>query len=103
MAWILFDHGGQTSLSLAFMTVLFIVAVVLTWTLSLVWKKSRTPYERHAQEPSLNVWRHGDFVVWGAKLRGTHAAIDVLLPLMAVSFGLTAIGIVFVIVRASVG
>jgi len=102
MAWILFDHGGQTSLSLTFMTVLFIVAVVLTWTLSLVWKKSRTPYERHAQEPSLRDWRHGDFVVWGAKLRGTHAAIDVLLPLMAVSFGLTAIGIVFVIVRASV-
>ncbi len=103
MAWILFDHGGQTSLSLTFMTVLFIVAVVLTWTLSLVWKKSRTPYERHEQEPSLNDWRHGDFVVWGAKLHGTHAAIDVLLPLMAVSFGLTGIGIVFVIVRALSG
>ena len=102
MAWILFDQGGQTSLALTFVTVLFIVAVVLTWTLSLVWQKSRTPHERHAQEPSLHDWRHGDFVVWGAKLRGTHAAIDVLLPLMAVSFGLTAIGIVFVIVRASV-
>ena len=45
-------------------------------------------------------WRDGDFVVWGAKLRGTDAAVDVLLPLVAVSFGLTAIGIVFVIVRA---
>jgi hypothetical protein len=48
----------------------------------------------------LHDWRAGDFEVWGAKLHGTHAAIDVLLPLMAVSFGLTAIGIVFVIVRA---
>jgi len=34
--------------------------------------------------------------VWGARLHGAHAAIDVLLPLIAVSFGLTAIGIVFV-------
>jgi len=30
-----------------------------------------------------------------------HAAIDILLPLMAVSSGLTAIGIVFAIVQAS--
>jgi hypothetical protein len=101
MAWVLFDSGGQTSLALMFMTVLFIVAVVLTWTLSQVWKRFQKPYEQHMQETSLQDWREGDFVVWGAKLRGSHAAIDVLLPLMAVSFGLTAIGIVFVIVRAT--
>ena len=102
MAWVLFDHGGQTSLALTFMTVLFVVAVLLPWTLSQVWKRFQLPYEQHQQQTSLQDWRNGDFVVWGAKLRGTHAAIDVLLPLMAVSFGLTAIGIVFVIVRASV-
>jgi hypothetical protein len=101
MAWVLFDHGGQTSLALTFMTVLFIVAVLLTWTLSQVWKRFQMPYEQHPQQPSLHDWQHGDFVVWGAKLRGSHAAIDVLLPLMAVSFGLTAIGIVFVIVKAT--
>jgi hypothetical protein len=39
----------------------------------------------------------------GARLHGSHAAIDVLLPLLAVSFGLTAIGVVFVIVRALSG
>ena len=101
MAWVLFDSGGQTSLALMFVTVLFVVAVVLTWTLSQVWKRFQKPYEQHMQEISLHDWREGDFAVWGAKLRGSHAAIDVLLPLMAVSFGLTAIGIVFVIVRAT--
>jgi hypothetical protein len=100
MAWILFDRGGQTSLALMFMTVLFVVAIVLTWTLSEVWRRFQMPYEWHPQQTSLRDWQHGDFEVWGAKLRGTHAAIDVLLPLMAVSFGLTAIGIVFVIVKA---
>ena len=61
------------------------------------------PYERHPQATSFHDWRDGDFAVWGARLHGSHAAIDVLLPLIAVSFGLTAIGIVFVIVRAVSG
>ena len=99
MAWVLFDRGGTTSLSLMFVTVLFVVAIILPWTLSLVWKKYQSPYERR-ETASFRDWRAGDFTVWGAKLRGSHAAIDVLLPLIAVSLGLTAIGIVFVIVRA---
>jgi hypothetical protein len=103
MAWTLFDRGGDASLSLMFVTVLFVVAVLLPWSLSLVWKKYQLPYEQHPQQTSLRDWRAGDFAVWGARLHGTHAAIDVLLPLAAVSFGLTAIGIVFVIVRAHFG
>ena len=101
MAWVLFDRGGYTSLPLTFVSVLFLVAVLLPWTLSLVWKKFQLPYERHPQTSSFHDWRAGDFSVWGARLHGAHAAIDVLLPLIAVSFGLTAIGIVYVIVRAS--
>ena len=41
------------------------------------------------------------FAVWGSKLHGTDAAIDMLLPLAAVAFGLTAIGIVFLIAAAT--
>jgi hypothetical protein len=100
MAWALFDRSSDVSLSLTFVSLLFLVAVLLPWTMSLVWKKYQMPHERHPQPTSLHDWRAGDFEVWGAKLHGTDAAIDVLLPLMAVSFGLTAIGIVFVIVRA---
>jgi len=103
MAWALFDRSSDIDLSLMFVTVLFIVAVLLPWTLSLVWKKFQMPYERHPQPTSFHEWRAGDFAVWGARLHGADAAIDVLLPLVAVSFGLTAIGIVFVIVRALSG
>jgi len=100
MAWVLFDRSGDATESLIFVSVLFLVAVLLPAVMSLVWRKYQMPHERHPQPASLHDWRAGDFEVWGAKLRGTDAAIDVLLPLMAVSFGLTAIGIVFVIVRA---
>ena len=102
MAWVLFDRGGYTGLSLAFVSLLFFVAVVLNWALSLVWKTYRMPYEHNVERTSFHDWRSGDFAVWGARLRATHAMIDVLLPLIAVSFGLMAIGIVFVIVQASV-
>ena len=102
MAWVLFDRSGDASESLMFVTVLFVVAIALPAVLSLVGQKNYgLPHEGPHQPPTLHDWRSGDFEVWGAKLPGTHAAIDVLLPLMAVSFGLTAIGIVFVIVRAS--
>jgi hypothetical protein len=100
MAWALFDRDSDVSLSLIFVSVLFAVAVLLPWSLSLIWKKYQLPHEGHPQQTSLRDWRAGDFAVWGARLRGSDAAIDVLLPLIAVSVGLTAIGIVFVIVRA---
>lgn len=55
------------------------------------------PLERQAHNIPFRDWRGGDVEVWGGKLRSMHAAIDALLPLMAVAFGLTAIGIVFLI------
>ena len=100
MAWILFDRSSDVTLSLMFVTVLFAVAIGLPWTLSLVWKKFQMPYEGHPKPASFHDWTDGDLAVWGARLRARDAAIDVLLPLVAVSLGLTAIGIVFVIVRA---
>jgi hypothetical protein len=100
MAWVLFDRSGDVTLSLMFVTALFTVAVAVPWTLSLVWRKFAMPHDGHPRPASFHDWRDGDLVVWGARLRARDAAVDVLLPLAAVSFGLTAIGIVFVIVRA---
>lgn len=101
MAWVLFDRSSDVSLLLTFVCVLFLVAVLVPWSMSLIWKKYGMPFEQHPQQTSFHDWQAGDFTVWGAKLHSKQAAIDVLLPLIAVSLGLTAIGIVFVIVRAS--
>ena len=101
MAWILFDRNGDVSLPLTFVTVLFVVAIALPWTLSLVWRKSHSLQDGNSQPVSFRDWSEGYFAVWDARLHGKDAAIDALLPLIAVSFGLTAIGIVFVIVRAT--
>jgi hypothetical protein len=106
-AWLFFDRkngiglSNDIGLSLAMISVLLFVAVMVPWLLSLVSKKHRMPHQSHPQEISFQDWRTGDVAVWGAKLRGTHAAIDVLLPLAAVAFGLTGIGIVFLVCVAS--
>ena len=97
-AWSLFDRQNDIGLPLAMVSVLLLVAVLLPWSLSLVWQKYEMGHRRHPEKISYRDLKIGDFAVWGSKLRGTHAAIDMLLPLAAVAFGLTALGIVFVIV-----
>jgi hypothetical protein len=96
-AWILFDRQSDISLPLGMVSVLLLVAVLLPWSLSLVWKRHRLPSDRHVDKVSFNDWKAGDFAVWGSRIRSIHAAIDMLLPLAAVAFGLTGIGIVFLV------
>jgi len=100
-AWLLFDRESDIELPLIMVSVLLFVAVALPWSMSLVWKRHRTPDQRHFDRTSFHDWRIGDFAVWGSKLRSTDAAIDMLLPLAAVAFGLTGIGIVYLICAAT--
>jgi len=96
-AWILFDRQDDIGLPLAMVSVLLFVAVLIPLALALVWRSHHAPDYRHPEAISFREWRAGDFAVWGSRVRGTDAAIDLLLPLAAVAFGLTAIGIVFLI------
>jgi hypothetical protein len=95
VAWIFFDRQNDIGLPLAMVSVLLLFAVLLPWSLSRVWRKYRMPSERHRL--SFRDWRAGDFAVGDSKLQSTHAAIDMLLPFAAAAFGLTALGVVFLI------
>lgn len=99
-AWILFDRQDDIGLLLTMVSVLLLVAVLIPLALSLVWRRHRRD-QRHPEKLSLADWRAGYFSVWGARVRGTDAAIDLLLPLAAVAFGLTAIGIVYLVIYAT--
>jgi hypothetical protein len=99
-AWVFFDRRGDIGLLLAFVTLLLLVAILLPVMLSLAWRRHRLQHDQDERQLRLRDWLAGDFAVWGSKLRAAHAAIDMLLPLAAVAFGLTAIGIVFLADRA---
>jgi hypothetical protein len=95
-AWILFDRQDDIGRPLAMVSVLLFVAVLIPLALAQVWRRHRA-HDPHPEAITFREWRTGDFAVWGSRLHGTEAAIDMLLPLAAVAFGLTAIGIVFLI------
>ena len=95
-AWILFDRQDDIGLLLTMVSVLVLVAVLVPLALALIWRRHHTG-DPHPQAISFRDWSAGDFAVWGSRVRGMDAAIDLLLPLAAVAFGLTAIGIVFLL------
>jgi len=96
-AWILFDRQDDIGLPLAMVSVLLFIAVLIPLALALVWRRHHAPGDPHPEATSFREWKAGDFAVWGSRLRASDAAIDLLLPLAAVAFGLTAIGLVFLI------
>ena len=53
----------------------------------------------HGAAPSFRTWGSWDFETWTGKLRGSHAAAEILLPIAAVAFGMTAFGIVLRLVE----
>ena len=62
---------------------------------------AEAPKDGQATEP-LAVWLRGRFATWTDHEPGALAAIEILLPLAAVAFGLTALGIVLELTRAGV-
>lgn len=102
-AWGFFDRRHDTELPLTMVSVLFVMAVLVPLALWTTGRRNRSRMTTEDEKPlSFRKWALGDFEVWQSHLRASHAAIDMLLPLAAVAFGLTAIGIVFVVTVNSV-
>lgn len=47
---------------------------------------------------SLREWQTGEFAIWQGRLKGREAAVQILLPIAAVAFGMTAFGLVLILV-----
>jgi hypothetical protein len=106
-AWLLFGGAGYVELALTMVSVLVFMAIAIPLAL---WRTNRTAQRlggpSRATEPAseaLNTWLRGRFATWTDQEKGSTAAIEVLLPLAAVAFGMTALGIVFDLARAGVG
>jgi hypothetical protein len=103
-AWLLFGGSGYIELALAIISVLVFMAIAIPLML---WRTNLTAQglnvSSHPTEPaseSLSKWLRGRFATWTDQERGSTAAIEILLPLAAVAFGITMLGIVFELTRA---
>ena len=97
-AWAFFDDGAYTGLLLAVVSGLLIF-VALPVALWLTWRKHAADAAGHHQPP-FREWARGPCTTWQCRLSGAEATVQVLLPIAAVAFGMTAIGIVFAVVAS---
>ncbi len=112
-AWLLFSGAGYIELVLAMVSVLVFMALAIPtvlWRAGVAARRSgaagaegiESSAVGSAAPTTFSAWLQGRFATWTDVERPSTAAIEVLLPLAAVAFGLTAIGIVFQLVRAGV-
>lgn len=93
-AWILFGAGDQMGLMLTMISVLMFMVVAIPFALWLIWRKSHRSDAPQSESETFRDWASGDFDTWQGRFKGAEAAIEILLPIAAVAFGITAIGIV---------
>jgi hypothetical protein len=91
-----FAADAQTDYLLVVVSGFFVIAVVLPSLLWLVWRKNQSAQSLRENETheSFRAWAAGDFDTWQGRLKGREAAVQILLPLAVVAFGMTAFAIV---------
>ena len=89
-----FAGDGYADYLLAVVSGFILIVVALTSTLWWQWWKNRRPDAAREDQESLRTWAAGELDTWQDRVKGSNAAIEMLLPIAAVAFGMTAFGIV---------
>ena len=98
-AWLAFDHRNDAELPLSMITVFLVIGASVIAIISRLWRRRGPVSAAFRESDTLRHWMSGDFVVWGSRIKGSDALVDMLLPVAAAAFGMVAIGIVFTIVH----
>lgn len=93
-AWIGFGAGGNTDYLLVIMTGFFVMVVALPAIVWHVWRAHRRRRSPHEEVPTFREWASEQFYTSRDRMSGSSAAIQVLLPIAAVAFGMLAFAIV---------
>lgn len=93
-----FDFGdhGYIDYLLVVVAGFFVIAMGIPF---LLWRTWLNQTRADASAGSLREWARGEYEIWEGSLKGREAALQVLLPIAAVAFGMTAIGIVLLLVK----
>jgi hypothetical protein len=97
-AWVFFGLWDDIRLLLVVVSGFFFMAVATPGMLWLVGRKYRDPDV--GGKVLLREWAAGDFDTAQGRRNAADAAIEILLPIAAAAFGMTAMGIVFYIMAS---
>lgn len=89
-----FIGPGYTDLALTVASLFVVVAMALPITLWLATRKARAANGDTPGRESFSQWLAGEVETDRARLKGSEALIEVLLPVAAVSFGMTLFALV---------
>ena len=89
-----FARDGYADYLLAIVSGFILIVVALTSTLWWLWRRHPRPDAAPEGQESLRTWAARDLDTWQDRVKGTNAAIEMLLPIAAVAFGMTAFGLV---------
>jgi hypothetical protein len=92
-AWAGFAADEDTAYLLVVVSGLFFVTIAIPGALWLAWRAARRP-SPHLEQPEFRDWASGDFRTWQGDLKASSAAVQILLPIMAVAFGMTAFALI---------
>lgn len=92
--WAAFDGSGYTDFLLAVVSGFFLMVVTIPFVL---WRVRRK-YSGETPGETLRDWSSHEFDIRPGPMQGKYAAIEVLLPIAAVAFGMMAIAIVLLLV-----
>jgi hypothetical protein len=93
--WIFFDRGAYVGLTLAMITVFFVIAVGIPILIWKTWQHNAPAEDTLEPAESFAAWASQSFATWTGRLSGREAAMQILLPIAAVSIGMFVFGLVF--------
>jgi hypothetical protein len=93
--WVFFDRGAYVGLTLAMITVFFVIIVGIPILIWKTWQHNAPAGETRVPRESFDAWASQSFATWTGALSGRKAAIQILLPIAAVSIGMFLFGLVF--------
>ena len=93
--WAFFDRGAYVGLTLAVVTVFFAIAVAIPVLIWKTWQHNAPAEETREPTESFAAWTSQIFATWTGVLSGREAAMQILLPIAAVSIGMFIFGLVF--------
>jgi hypothetical protein len=95
--WVLFGTNAYEQVTDVMVTFFFVMAIGIPATIWLTWRHhpEAHPGDDDGVHMSLRRWAAGAFQTWTGEQKAWQAAVEVLLPIVAVAFGITAFGLVF--------